>query len=339
MFILNRYNALTFTAMILIFTLLPFNMIAQDMYDLENELFSKLISYHNLNFKIDSLKKSIGSISKDLNELKKNKSKNEAQILEVLSTSVNSVNELKTRQDKLNRMNEDITSLRKRLYNIYDIKIDSLNRINNHSSENIAKQILDLTDKKLLVQPKMGVLSIDPLRLLNIKISEESPMQKEMVREYFSNAIAEVNSHLEIISNSIDETGEIIRLKEQTQNFLEESSFETETRPMNLFSNTNETAKTNDRDIEDTYTDIESLRGLNNIKNTTLLGADTFATILQQLSAFDNSVEQSFVSRYGNTDINISLEDYAELLNETRLRLQEYRSVLLKRIDLFNEPD
>ena len=312
---------------------------AQDMYNLENDLFKKLITYHKLQFKADSLNEAIKSISRQLNELKKNKTENEETILTVLSTSVSTVNELKVIQKNQSAMNDEINLLRRKLYNIYEARIDSLTNINkSNPSEIISQLILDLTDKKLLVQPKIGILSIDPLRLLNINITSSSLLPKDMIREYFTNAIDEVNSHLEVINKSLDETEEIIKLREQTQNFLEESSFETETRPMNLFSTTTTETTTPDGYTAD-GTRGSSLEALNAIKNTTLLGADTFAAILKQLSSYDNAAQQNRFSRYNNTDVKISLEDYSKLLKETKLRLEEYRTVLLKRINLFNESD
>ena len=336
----NKFN-IKYLLLVILFATGSFSIMrAQNMYNLENDLFTKLISYNKLQFKTDSLNQAIKSISRELNDLRKNKTKNENAILEVLSTSVNSVNELKTLRKKQSVMNDEINTLRKKLYVIYESKIDSLSNINKKkSSEIITQQILDLTDKKLLVQPKMGILSIDPLRLLNINITKSSSLPKDMIREYFTNAIAEVDSHLKVINNSLDETDEIIKLKEQTQSFLEESSFETETRPMNLFSTTTTTETSNNPN--DSYTEgiRESNDALNTIKNTTLLGADTFAAILKQLSAYDNAVQQSYYSRYDNTEARISLEDYSKLLKETKLRLEEYRTVLSKRINLFNESD
>ncbi len=314
------------------------SLFCQDIYELENNLFVRLLAYQNLQLQIDSLNQSLESISNRLTSLRKNKVKNEEEIMAVMSSSVAVTNKIKTlKEDQLVR-GERIKTIRTKLYKLYDAKIDSLKHLDPSAKNTlISQQIMDLTDKKLLVQPKMGILSINPLKLLNINIQTSKSLHKDLLKEYFTKAITEVDSHLVILSNSIDETDEILRLKQQTESFLEESYLEHETRPMNLFSNTQTAIPPGD--WEDTFTegDRGNTGDLNSIKNNTLLGANTFATILKQLSEYNSAIHQSVYSRYSNKEANISLEDYYSLLKETKNRLHEYRSVLIKRLNLFNE--
>lgn len=333
----STFTYIKLSFLLLISVLCESQVFAQDIYDLENDLFSRLIAYQNIQHQIDSLNQSLESITKKLNNLKKNKSQNEEQILSVMSSSVTLTNKIKSLKEDQIKKGEKITYIRTKLYKLYEAKIDSLKRSDSDNKNQIAaQQILDLTDKKLLVQPKLGILSIDPLRLLNVNIEKSKTLPQKLLKEYFANAITEVDSHLVIINKSIEETDNIILLKEQTEYFVEESSFENETRPMNLFSNTQTTTPDSYGEVT-TETDRSNFTDLNTIKNTTLLGANTFATILRQLSEYNSAIRQNLYSRYSDKNANISLEDYLTLLKETKIRLEEYRSVLTKRIKLFNE--
>jgi len=335
----NKNYKYIFYAGIAFLLLCPGSVRAQNIVEWENNLFSSVLQFHQNKAKIDSLTLEFDKISRKLDVLKLNRDDNKSEIVRIMSGSVGITNQIRSLKEKQNYRSDLINSTRQKLYKAYSVKLDSLKLVSNKPhSQYLDQQIFELTEKKLLVQPKLGILSIDPYKLLNVDIKTQESLSKVVLLEYFQNALAEVNSHLAVIENSLNEANEISLLREQSEAFFEETSFQSETRSLNLFSYGNGSFTSVDSPTDMRENDVTLSGGeYNAIRNTTLLGANTFATILEQLSNYNSAIKKNVFSEAEKDTIEISLEDYASLLSETRKRLQEYKSTLTKRLKLFDE--
>ena len=310
------------------------NSHAQNLSNMENELFGKLLNYQFNKNEIDSLNIELKITRNNLEKLKANEAENKEKIIAVMSSSVIVTNRLRDLNKNQKKADEEINTLRNRMYSFYEAKIDSLRSAESESNRIFVQQdILNYTEKKLLVQPKLGVLSIDPLKLLNLRSNRETPLTRKIVREYFTEAISEVDSHLTVINQSLEEVEEIIQLSSLTESFLEETNLESETRSMNLFTFSEEAKN---------LTDGNSYEGGDRetpeaIKNSTLLGANTFATILEQLSVYSNEIQKNKYENKLYNESDISLEEYSALLLETKKRLNGYKLSLTKKVEWLNE--
>jgi len=293
---------------------------SQDLVSLEKR-FSDQVNFVNRQKQIiDSLQIILTERAKLIDTEKKKALPNNDKIIELMSKSATLTNQINNLQIKLKKDENELESTKKQLSLIYSELIDSLKLIqksaNLSRSHDLNNQILFLTEKKLLVSPRVSNLSFNPEYIIRIDLNTISdPTQRKIHSEYLENALDEVNEQIQQVTIRSDELKQIVQLQKKVERFVEEADFEGSVKFFNYRSGTNRNALAGFIPIDKTEMDY---------------------VLLSQFSSYSSMLDQLNMPGYINIKskwgegktTKLSLGEYASLLKELRNYLQEYRLVL-----------
>ncbi len=301
---------------------------AQSIDNLENELSALKKSYKNETALLDSLKHILAKKAKEIDNAKKIDNADENNIKKLMASSVVIADRIYEQQEKVNSIGKEIEILKKQLDKKYTKEIDSLTAAENSDNylgnkDDLRDRILLLTEKRVMVAPKIYSLSFNPQKILEINLSDaETLEERNIYDEYLREALAEVDDQLERVKKLNEEAAQIVTLQEKTKKFLEDTEFDSDFRrssasvdKTSLDAHARETSELFSRD--DLVPQIQS-----------------FNLLLRQLNleqSSDIKSAKSFTLDSLRTDL--SLEDYHNLLQEVEKGLLDYKLILMNKID------
>ncbi len=229
-------------------------------------------------------------------------------------------NRLKTLRDNLDRQ--------------YKVIIDSLRNLNESGEEAqlIETRILYFTEKRLLIAPRMASLSFDPEKISQIRLETVSDsLQKAICVEYLLRARTEIDDHRQRLNQTRIELEEIVKIRQKTDEFIAEVD-DDEFR----FYRPGSQAQTLEAfgDGDDSYT--EDRVGFAGLKSGDIFLSQVqfFGLLSEQLGPVDPSaIEVDWVSPADSTTVNLTAQDYLELLRRIEEQLEAYHLLISVKLE------
>ncbi len=299
-------------------------MLELQIKDLNNQLMSE---YH----KYDSLKSIYNQHIRDIDQQKKNNA-DQNVIKKMMASSVVISNKIEDQQKRIKQFEIDLNKKKEKLESKYLVLIDSLKELQNSkhytgNKENLEKEILTFTEKKILISPTVTSLSYNPEKIISLNPGDaKSNEERKIYSEYLSEALKETENKLQQVQSINGEVKQIVQLQKKTKKFLEEvelgSTFNRSALAVSGKKNVHGTEATNTPNYDSGERDITQL--------------NTYLYILNQL---DFKIQPDINSKGSNSieskDKNLTYQEYSELLSEVEKRLAEYRLVLKNKINSF----
>ncbi|OGU83217.1 MAG: hypothetical protein A2W11_06085 [Ignavibacteria bacterium RBG_16_35_7] len=301
------------------------NLLSQSLDELE-------LRYDNLrsvvekdNLILDSLKNILENRAKQIENEKQKPNPDNEKVIKLMAGSVSLSNTIDDHQEELETDTKNLKQLSEMLEVKYSAKIDSLKLLKKSGKENFDKldgEILLYTEKRLLISPQVDMLSFNPQKILEVDLKKAKTIEEKLLlKEYLSNALAEVNLLLSDVTKQSEEISEALTLQRKTSKFLTETEFD---RNVGIDRISRSSSQRTSLEI--------SLSGKDNL--TIADQINSYTLLLDQLNIFDKSEgvkTNKFNHKPGTT--NFSLKDYSELLKEIRQRLNDYKLILANRIE------
>lgn len=316
-----------YLAFILIF--LTTELLPQTVQITENRYNKLQLDLKSEQGKLDSLKNVFNERVKKIDEEKNKQNPDKDAVKNLMAGSISLTNEIDVRQKKVDGIEGEVEKVKKKLNRIYSEKIDSLQEIErrgNISSEelnHVKEEVISFVEKKIATSPKASLLSFNPEKIAAIDLKKISDQQeKEIYKDYLQKALAEVDSRLENINESISEVRQIIILQKKTNRFLEETEFETNIQQQNVPETASNQASP--QDYSGRSTDI-------NAKASFSTQAQDYSLLLGQLrQPSDGKVR--IENNYDLKNPNLTLPQYQDLLKEVKKKLLEYKLIIAHKL-------
>ncbi len=313
--------------LISLFLLVP--TLAQNLPQMESD-FKKLDQlYQREQIRLDSLTAQLKNKAKKINQEKNKKEIDKDNITDLMAKTITLTNKIRTRQDLVTNIEKKIEETKKILDAKYESIIDSLNNLKlAQQSPEVDALILEFTQKRLLVSPRIYSLSLDPQKILQIDISaSEDSIEKAIYEEYLINALSEVDSQLIQLKNSKEEIQQIVYLQQKANDFIDDIDTDF---PASSF------AQKENKAIKNVVTfggDPEISFDQSSRISTK---AHSYGYLLSQLKRFPNSdIQSTWQTPLDSIPANLTFQQYDQLLMEVEKRLEEYRFVLRYKLDNF----
>ncbi len=320
-FLWSIFNCAGILLLIMIFTSGAFS---QDLLLLEKKYSEQTIYLVKQKQNLDSLQAVLTDRVNLIDSEKKKTKPNNDKIVDLMSKSATLTNQINTLQVKLKKEENELEETKKQLSNYYSKLIDSLKAIQRSAgaskSNELSAQILFLTEKKLLVSPRVSNLSFNPEHIMKIDLNSiYDPTERKIYYEYLESALDEVDEQISQVTIRSAELKQIAQLKKKVERFVEETDFEGNVRFFNYRSSS-------DRGELGTFTPLD--------------GTETDNILLSQFASYSNLLNQLDIPGYINIqskpgnmkNFKLSLNEYSSLLKEIKNYLQEYRLVLLNKL-------
>ena len=306
------------------------NVSAQELTKIESQYSSMLANLRQEAARLDSLKNILDIRAKKINDEKKKSKPDENLIINLMSGSANLSNEIESRQNNVEALERKIENVKHELNKSYSAKIDSLDALEKSNEykgnkEALRSLVLFYTEKKLLVAPKISMLSFHPDKILEIDLKKiTNPEERKLYEDYFQNALAEVNKRLSGVNESIKEAGTILSLQKKTNKFLEETEFDYSITPRTNASQTEAASADGFGNVlPETSKDVRVSYATNAIE---------YSMLLNQLNFQPMDSKLKWIVSIDSKHSIPSLYDYNELLKEVKKRLQEYKLILTHKL-------
>jgi hypothetical protein len=312
----NIKQNIIFILSLLLFSVFALNKpYAQTSKELEHNKQKQLLRLQER--KLDSLniilQKKIISINKEKSKPETDKSK----LQKLLSGTANLTNEIEKTQIIISGINTKIKVLEKELVHIYTKEINEIKK-SSLSKKEKNKQIIKLTEKKLLVSPKIDILSFNPNKILLTNKPKDSIKQK-IYYEHLVYAQNEIEKRIKETHKLKTEIENIILLSEKSEEFLEESNFDNDV----ISYTTTPQNKANNLSSDGSYFDASKERG-NNILSQT----NSFSEILNQIKLSSINKEQSFDINNLTLNEKTNIYNFKKIIEQVEQQLKEYLSVI-----------
>ncbi len=282
--------------------------------------------------KLDSLQTIYTERTKEIDAQKKRKNADQNTIKKLMAASVGLSNKIDDQQKKVASLESEIEKIKGNLEKKYSVILDSLAELKNSESysgnkDEIEKEILLITEKKILITPKINLLSYNPEKIVSLNPSSAgSNEEKKIFREYLDEALKETESKLHQVRNLNNEVKQIVQLQKKTKKFLEDVEFSSAFGRSALALS----SKTGSRET----TTPGYTNGIGDGQE--VFQINTYLYLLDQLDykmETDIKNKESFI--FNSKNENLSLQEYSELLGEVEKRLSDYRLVLKNKISAF----
>ena len=323
---MKRYRLITILFLLVGLNIIPVN--AQSLIQLEKKYEQLSNQYIKEKVIYDSLKNIFSLRTNEIDAEKKKANPDKDKIVDLMAGSITLSNRIEEQNKKINLLEKDIDNVKQQLHKQYSSLIDSLElkkKTDKKNDDVLDAEILNNTEKKLLVAPQIPILSFKPEKILKIDLGKtKSAEEKALYKEYLDNALNEVNTLLENVGKQSSEADQVFALQNKTKKFLEETELESRIliRSQQSTVRSEETVPTFSNSPEDVATSNDLSRQVKNY-HVILRQLD-----IEQLSRTNINWKVSF----DEMERNLSLKDYQKLLKEVKKRLQEFKLVLANKI-------
>ena len=267
--------------------------------------------------KLDSLNLIFQKKVNIINELKSKKNYDRNELAKLLSGTANLTNEIEETQQEISKINLQLKNTGQELVKFYTKQIDDIKKSSLPEKEK-DKQIIKITEKKLLISPKIDVLSFDPKSIL-LKQKPADSLGQKVYFEYLTYAKNEIKNKIKETAKLKKEIDNIILLKEKSEEFLEESNFDNDV----VGYTTSEKTSASNLEPEGSYFDVARGKG-----NNILTQTNSFSRILNQIKLSDISKEQTY--NIDNLTFNgkNNIYNFKKMIVLVERQLKEYLSVI-----------
>ena len=308
----------------------------QGIVNLETRLAGAQSNLRKETLRLDSLKNVLKNRIGKIDTEKSKSDYNRDYVAGLMAGSISVSNEINAVQSRIDRIENETEEIKKKLNTAYEMKIDSLRgiektaKLSNAESDKIKSEIYSYIEKKILVAPKISLLSFHPEKIAKIDLDTISdPEQRKIYSEYLNNALDEVSDRLKKVDESVKEVQSIVTLQKKTSKFLEET--EMETGPIQRITE----RTSSDYPVPTVQTDggqynatpIGGTSGAS--KSAYLSQAQNYNLLLWQLKqSFDSDIKL----KAGTVSPHLTFQQYLDLLKELKNRLSEYKLLLSHKV-------
>jgi len=307
----------------------------KDLAALENTYNNLQDSYEKEKLVLDSLQTRFSKRVSEINNEKDKTNPDNEKITSLMANSVNLSNSIDGQQKKIDKIGRNITSVKIKLNNRYTGIIDSLKNIRMNGKENkddIDNLILFYATKRLEVTPEIYRLSFNPYKILELDLQKtKDSAYKKIYSEYLTGALNEVNSILTNISKESHEINQVVELQKKASRFVEETELESgiTTGKLAQPEEKSPATETSTENGPDFYNSFDGARAKNNSLTDNI---KVYEELLNQLNTIKSlSVRQMPDISSQPIGEEIDLNSYDKLLNEVRIRLIEYKRLLMQK--------
>lgn len=293
-------------------------------HSLELEYSTQIIELNSINSHLDSLNTILQNKAKLIETEKNKSSKDGTKVTSLLSGTASLTNKIDSLRNEAKNLNNKIYLTKKKLHNLYTIKIDSLNNIGD-ANKSINVEKIKLIEKRLLVSPEINILSFSPQSVLKLEPSKDSIKQK-IYAEYLSEAFLEIDQKMGEIKGLKKEITNIIQLNKETKEFLEDIDFDNN---FAVYSNPN-TAESSIEYSNDFSSDAK-LANEKTALNTVNTQSKYFSDILFQFGLSETYNPASYLNPEGNSTIT-NLEQFNTLIEAVEKQLKDYKIIISNKL-------
>jgi len=301
---------------------------AQNIDQLEQEYMYMQTELYQEKQLLDSLLEVMNERATQIDREKEKRVTNQGKTVDLMAQSVPIANQIESQQIIIAALEKKIETKQQILLYEYSEIIDSLRRVEEkkmspEEEETIEKLIFYYTEKKLRVSPQIQSLSYDPEKILQINLSAiEDSSERNIYEQYLHSALKEVDNQLQIIQHLSLEINEMSRLQNKANRFLDELEMDSRIVPYAV-------VKEEYRPEKEEVFNNNGTRGI----PSNLVEIDYYMVLMRQLEWVQPREKLSkWQSPLDSTQINLSINEYQILLQEIKQRLQEYGSILKKKI-------
>jgi hypothetical protein len=312
-----------------VFLFLAITVQAQDITELESQYINKSHRLQKINQALDSLQNQKTEFSQKINSAKSKGENNTKKLADWMEKAQYLSQAIERNEKEANRLNKEISDISNRLDQKYIAAIDSLHRLQNSEKGKSKKselegKILVYSEKRFLISPGFKNLSFDPKKMKGINLADsKDALEYKIKSEYLTKAKSEIDAYQQRINQSLTEVKDYIRLREKTDRFLEEVN---DDRTFGSLAQLNldksSTAVFND---PNTYSGGDARLFELSLKTQ----AQSLLFFLNNLSLKDPELikyaRKEFIT---STEIGMTAQEYADLLNQTNKILQYYQTII-----------
>lgn len=323
-----RKNKSGYCLIFIIFMLPVSAASGQTVAELEKRLAQIQYSYELQDRALDSSRQVLNKHASQIDNEKKKKNPDKEIIVDLMSHSVVISNNIDMQQKKLAQLESEIEAVKRILYRRYSASIDSLNQQKNsryggRAPEEIQREILLLTEKKVFAGPRIPGLSLNPDKMLKMDLKNaKTEREQALYREYLQNALNELDVQVKNVNESLRETEEIVYLQKKAGRFLDQAEFQNEIRPGRAGKMAGGNAVTSDM-----YTGPSPSKDALRFSNIS-----SYTGLLLQLKAVTSPGIKPVWLETGRSGKQLSMSEYTGLLKEVKKNLSEYREILVNKL-------
>jgi len=181
---------------------------------------------------------------------------------------------------------------------------------------------IKLIEKKLLVSPKIDLLSFEPESVLQTEVPFE-PIEQKIYYEYLASANEEIMSKIEETRELKTEIENIILLRETSEDFLEEINFDNDIIGYTSINENQDKAYTTNR--QSYGKDI-------NTENDMISQTVSFSEILNQVKLSSMNKIQIYTINDLNSYTKTNIYEFKKLIDQVEKQLVEYNSVIKSKL-------
>lgn len=310
---------------------------AQNLPELEAKFNSLQERLQMREAKLDSLQKVLETEAEAIDSEKSAKNPDKDKLSRLMSGALTTSRRIEENNRAVSALQDSLERLKSVLDGQYARQIDSLQALVKSSKSEgelnrLKREILRLSEKRLLLSPAVKMLSFNPEKILQIHPAEaEDSLEAQIYIDYLKNALSDIDSHLETIRKTRQETEEILRLEEKKSEFLEDiaedqysgiwiAAESKSSRTLGTYSETpGGTISASDRQTAEISTISSQFQAYSNI--------------LRQLES-ENELKKNFnwTSPVDSAQIELTANDYINLLKEVEKQLTRYREIILTKL-------
>jgi hypothetical protein len=307
---------------------------AQNLAQLEKQFDETRQKLTELNIALDSLRAIYDSHTHVIDREKSRPKPDKDKLAKLMSQGLAISDKLGKQEKDVSNLQDNLSTLKKKLNDKYSLKIDSLQSVLNSKGfkgdkGELEARILQFAEKRLLVSPTVGKLSFDPGKILQIQFDAMTDsLDVAIYSDYLRNALRDIDGHLSSIRSSRKEFEEIVTLQEKTSEFLRDVSEEQNNGIYLAAGNQPGATK------QATLTDPTQIANLESERSGVIYTQfQSYLDILFQLNWKDQIQQQStWTSPVDSTVVNLTLEDYLQLLKDVERELNSYKKIITAKL-------
>ncbi len=279
---------------------------------------------------IDSLNVELNRYAARIDQEKAKPKPNRMKLEKLMARALTVSDQIDIEEKRSTELDHRRRELEADLEKFYTTIIDSLSELKaseqyESDSERLEKQMLTYAEKRLRVAPLATSLSFDPQRILKIRMADASDsLEKAIFVDYLTKAQTDIQTHHRRLKNARLELEEIVALRQRTDEFIAEANDDDDFGFFQIDSQSDENALQG-----------EDLIDLGKTKFGPLgFYFQSIVAISDQLGKIDPAgLESEWIFPADSTAVNLSFEDYLELLSQVERQLSDYDLIISGKLD------
>ena len=306
-----------------IFLLNGFTISAQVLTPLETEFINHQMLLSSKQFKLDSLNKELIQSASKIDLEKSKISPDENKLSSMMSSALTLSKKIETLQKSVETEEEKNEHLRWQLDRQFHIILDSLQSAEQTAKtepnrQRIIKQIGLVTEKILFISPPIPSLSFDPKDIMKMTVQNNAnSIEKELFKDYLTNAVREISEHIEYLQNVREEIEEISKLQDKASRFMKDVQSDDK---LSIFGQIQKLTASSSNGRSGTSSGFVQMNEGS--------ARSSFNTLLRQLDI--NPKTDLNISDY--TEFNSRNRDFIKLIKEAEIRLAHFKQIISNKL-------